>query len=214
MATQTSALLISALGGALGALILRSILKLVGAVWTRRKLLAIHQCATRGSRPGEFDHCWGKVAPDPDSTTGEVWEHNWEPVRATPPHIPMGDHTVYGPYVNDFGRPGFYRVTFSLRGVRSRKPEGSVVKDNSVITLDVVQAPFGTVHDLRLLGQRIVKVRELLGSYQDFDIVCFASGTDVYEYRCAVSRDANPEETRILFDCVRVYPHPSIWEAI
>ncbi|KPJ90211.1 MAG: hypothetical protein AMJ53_14465 [Gammaproteobacteria bacterium SG8_11] len=52
---QTTSLLITALGGALGALILRSALKLIGALWSRAKPLAVHQCESSGSNPGEFD---------------------------------------------------------------------------------------------------------------------------------------------------------------
>ena len=210
-ATHTTNLLISALGGALGALILRSALKLVGAVWARMTPLAIHQYATSGAGPGEFDHCWGHQVDDKASTNGKPWEHDWNRIDSKPPHRAIGEHTLYGPYVNDFGKPGCYRVTFRLCGTHVHK------SNEGVIALDAVQASFGTEKILRLLGQRIIKANELFGSYQQFDIVCYISGTDVYEYRCAVFRNADAlasSARTIRFDCVKVYSHPPIWEIL
>jgi hypothetical protein len=204
-------LLISALGGAVGALILRSALKVTGAVWTRLTPRATHLCAASGANPGEFDHCWGREVSDDASTTGRVWEHNWNKVVSHDPHVPMGEHTIYGPYVNDFGKPGFYRISFRLRGMNFPKT------DDPVLALDVVQASFGTERVLRLLGQRIIKAKELPGPYQSFDIRCYASGTDVYEYRCAVfpHTDTVTSSGRIIrFDCVKVYSHPSILDIL
>lgn len=208
--TKTTDLLISALGGAVGALVLRSTLKTVGAVRARWTPRAIHLCATSGAKPGEFDHCWGREMDDDASTTGRVWEHNWNSIAPHPPHVPMGQHTIYGPYVNDFGKPGFYRISFRLRGINLPKT------DESVLALDVVQASFGTERVLRLLGQRIIKAKELSGSYRYFDIVCYAPGTDVYEYRSAVFPDTdNTSSGRIIrFDCVKVYSHPSILDIL
>jgi hypothetical protein len=208
---RTTDLLISALGGAVGALILRSIFKVVGALRARLTPRAIHLCATSGSKPGEFDHCWGREVADNTSTTGRVWEHNWNSISPHPPHVPIGDHTIYGPYINDFGKPGSYRISFRLRGMNFPKT------DEPVLALDVVQSPFGTERVLRLLGQRIIKAKELSGPYQYFDIVCYASGTDVYEYRCAVLRGTDTltsSERTIRFDCVKVYSHPSIVDII
>jgi len=209
-AAKMTDLLISALGGALGALILRSTLKVAGAVRARLTPLAVHPCATSGAKPGEFDHCWGHEVDDKASTTGRAWEHDWNRIPPCPPHEPMGQHTIYGPYVNDFGKPGFYRISFRLCGMNFPKTH------ESVLALDVVQASFGTERVLRLLGQRIVKANELSGSYRYFDIVCYASGTDVYEYRCAVfpNSDAVTSSARLRLDCVKVYSHPSILDII
>jgi hypothetical protein len=210
-AARTTDLLISALGGALGALILRSLLKTLGAVWARLRPLAVHQCATSGTRPGEFDHCWGREVEDKASMNGKAWEHDANKVARHPPHEPMGQHTVFGPYVNDFGRPGFYRIAFSIRGMNIPKSN-----NDALIALDVVQSSFGTERTLRLLGQRIVKANELSRSYRHFAIICYASGTDVYEYRCAIlpNPDAVTANIGIRFDCVKVYSHPSILDLI
>lgn len=88
--------------------------------------------------------------------------------------------------------------------------------DDSLIALDVVQSAFGTERTLRLLGQRIVKANELSRSYRQFAIICYASGTDVYEYRCAIlpNPDAIPAGTGVRFDCVKVYSHPPILDLI
>ena len=207
--TRITDLLASAFGGALGALVLRSTLKVAGAVRARLTPLAVHQCAASRKGPGEFHQCYGKETKDKCSTTENVWVHNGIKIASQPPHMSTEEHTIYGPYVNDFGKPGFYRVSFRLRGKAFPKDD----KNKTILTLDVVQSSFGTEHVLRLLGQRIITAKELSGSYQYFDIVCYASGTDVYEYRCTVSSDIR-DHAIIFFDCVKVYSHPSILDII
>lgn len=210
-AARTTDLLISALGGALGALILRGLLKTLGAVRARLRPLAIHHCATSGTRPAEFDHCWGREVEDKACANGKAWEHDTNRVARHPPHEPLGQHTIFGPYVNDFGKPGFYRIVFRIRGINIPRSN-----DDALIALDVVQSSFGTERTLRLLGQRIVKANELSRSYRRFAIICYAAGTDVYEYRCAIlpNPDAVSASRGIRFDCVKVYSHPSILDLI
>lgn len=208
--TQKLALLISALGGAVGALILRSALRLAGIVYARSRALAVFDCAnSEPSKPGELRHTWGCQVPDRESTNGKAWE--FKPIRierALGEQI-TGEHAIYGPYVNNFGKPGFYRVRFRIRGIDLPQT------DERIIVLDVVQAGFGTETDLRLLGQKMLMARDLSPSYQYFDVVCFASGTGVYEYRCAVFTDAAAlRGSRILFDNIKVYSHPPIWDIL
>jgi len=213
--TQTTINVGSAFVGALAVLILRSLLKLVGDLLARLKPRANYDCAVPGTQTGELRHCLGHVVDDKESTSGKAWQHDW--IR-TDPTSPSWEHTIYGPYVNDFGKPGCYRVVFRICGKNFPKtPE-------PVLSLDVVEASFGTVNTLRLLGQRIIRANELTGSYQNFEIVCYAPGTNVYEYRCAVIRNKlteippnegnTPLSPPILFDCVKVYSYRSIWEII
>jgi hypothetical protein len=205
----SSALVITALGGALGALILRSTLKLMGALIARRTKLAVYDCATsEPSKPGNLRHTWGCQVPDSSCRNGKAWEYNSTRIERIGERV-TGEHTIYGPYLNDFGRPGFYRVRFRILGKDIPKT------DDVVIALDVVQARFGTEQVLRLLGQRVIRARALSGSYQSFDIICYASGTGVYEYRCTVFPEAvAPTKCTIRFDTVTVYSHPPIWEAL
>lgn len=208
---ETARLVISALCGALGALLLRSTLKVALALRARSTPLAVYDCAVSGTKPGEFGHCYGHEVGDEASTNGKAWEHDWHKVPATPPRQAIGEHTIYGPYINDFGRPGFFRVSFRIQG------KGLPKTDEPVISLDVVQAAFGTERVLRLIGQRVIRARELSDSYQYFDIVCYASGTDIYEYRCAVLPDADATRKgtcTIRFDCIKIYAHPPIWESL
>jgi hypothetical protein len=204
---QTLQLVISALGGALGALILRSSLKLAGVVRTRWSVLAEYDCGSpEPSGPGELRHCWGEQVFDEDATNQRAWKHNSKPIDR-PGEKVTREHTIYGPYVNDFGGPGFYRVRFRLRGKDLPRT------DAPVLSLDVVQARFGTQRVLRLLGQRIVRAKELSGKYQDFAIICRASGMGVYEYRVTVFPESGGSAgSEIRFDNIRVYAHPSIWE--
>jgi len=208
MATvQTTDLLISALGGALGALILRSTLRLIGTLLSRWKPLAIYDCAVlEPTKVGELRHTWGQQVPDTSSTNGKAWEYSSIRINKDSEQI-TGEHTIYGPYLNDFGKPGFYRIRFRIRGIDTSK------SNDPIIALDVVQAGFGTEQNLHLLGQRIIRASELSNSFHNFDIVCHASGTGVYEYRCSVFSDAIATSgCKIRFDCIKVYSHPLIWD--
>jgi hypothetical protein len=204
---QAIYLLISALGGALGALILRSIVKFIGFLSYRWRPLAIYDCAVQEpTKVGELRHSWGDQKDDEYSTNRKAWEYSPVGTASCRTHI-LGEHTIYGPYLNDFGKPGFYRVRFRIRGINAPK------SNDPVIALDVVKSPFGDDRTLILLGQRIIKANELFGHYQNFDIVCHAPGTGVYEYRCTVFPNMiKIEECKIRFDCIKIYSHPSIWD--
>jgi len=209
MTREALTLIITALGGALGALVLRSLVKLIGAVISRHTPLAIYECAnTEQSGIGALRHSWGHEITDPESKSGRAWEHNSISI-SRPGERVTREHTIFGPYLNDFGKPGFYRVSFRLCG------KGFPEIEESIIALDVVQARFGTEQTLRLLGQRIIRKKELSGKYQKFNIVCHAPGTGVYEYRCAViPKGTDVGKCVIRFDRIIVYAHPQIWEAL
>ncbi len=206
---DTWSLAITALGGALGALLLRSVVKLVAALCARRTPLAVYGCATADeSSPGNLRHSWGHSVADSKTRSGNAWEYTSTPIRR-PSEAVTGEHTIFGPYLNDFGRPGFYRVSYRLSG------DGFPPTEEPVISLDVVQARFGTEQVLRLLGQKIIRAKELSDEYQTFDIVCHAPGTGVYEYRCAVlPKGVHWDNRTIRFDLITVYSHPSLWEAL
>lgn len=111
MSPTSLALLLSALGGALGALLFRSLLRFAGKVWAERKPLAVYDCADDTHRPGGFWHGSGTRVPvDPIATNGRSWEHAPQTTGSDHPH------SIYGPHVNDFGKPGYYRVTFRVYG--------------------------------------------------------------------------------------------------
>ena len=206
---QLLPLLISALGGAVSALILRSLLKLIGIFYYRVKPIATYNCATgEPAKPGELRHTWGQRVSDPKSTSKYAWEYGTNRIERPGESI-TGEHTIFGPYINDFGKPGYYRIRFRIRAINLPKT------DESIISLDVVQARFGTESVLRLLGQRVLKARDLLESYKYFDVICFAAGTGVYEYRCAVFEKAESiKGKRILFDTIKIYSHPSLLEIL
>lgn len=200
----TTAILIAALTGAVSALLLRSALRFVVKVWVGRTVIATYDCAEEmGERPGVLWHAWGSRVPDNDATSRQAWEHSNRKLKENV------EHTFFGPYVNDFGKPGFFKVTFRLFGIGFGKTS------EPVLVLDVVQAPFGGRTDFVLLSQRIIRARELTGSYQDFSLVAYATGSGVYEYRCRVRPEAYREgQITLRFDHVRVYYHVPIWEVL
>src|SRR2546425_724495 len=114
MTGEASALIITALGGALGALVLRSSARLLGAWLTRRTPIAIYQCAnTEKLALGNLRHSWGHEVPDSATKGGKAWEYDSKPIQRPGERV-TGEHTIFGPYVNDFGKPGFYRVRYRI----------------------------------------------------------------------------------------------------
>ena len=201
MTAEATRLVISALGGAVGALLLRSIIKLIGASWARWSPLAVHDCTNPSTGPGDIHHGWGHRVDDPNAANKQAWEHTTQQL------VPGREHTIYGPYVNDFGRPGFYRVRFRIYG------SGFQRTNKAVVMLDVIQSRFGTHRDLQIIGQRTIREKDLAARYQKFDVYCYAPGTSVYEYRCSVVSSAfNSAKHTLRFDTVKVYLHIPLWE--
>jgi len=193
-------ILIPALAGAVGALALRSLLKLIGKQWASTVPIAKYFCAEASMGPGYFQHGWGAVATDDRGK--RVWSY-------TKAQIGLKEHTLYGPYVNDFGRPGFFRVRFRLSG------QGFDKSEKSVVVLDVIQAPFDLQRDHVVIGQRIIRSKELSPRYKNFDIICYTSGVGVYEYRASVVWEVFSEaENKIYFDSVRVYRYFPLWDIL
>lgn len=133
---------------------------------------------------------------DEHATNGLSWEHTSEPVEGE------GIHTICGPYVNDFGKPGFYKVRFRICGV------GFQHHETPVVVLDIIHRPaFLREDNLVLLGQRVVRDKELSPKYKDFDIYCYVAGIGNYEYRCLVISDSHIQGKQLRFDTIKVYVH-------
>jgi hypothetical protein len=195
--------LIPALAGAVAALALRSLLKLIGKQWASMVPIAKYICVEDSVKPGYFQHGWGTATTDEQRGGKSVWSY-------TKVQIDRKEHTLYGPYVNDFGRPGFFRVRFRLSGHGFNKRS-----EESVVVLDVIQAPFDLQRDHVVIGQRIIRSKELSPRYKNFDIICYTSGVGVYEYRASVVREVfNEAENKIYFDNVRVYRYFPLWDIL
>lgn len=204
---MSPALIASALGGAVAALFFRSLLRLAGKIWAERSPVAQYGCAdTSAIRPHIFTglllHGKGRSVDDPRALKRRAWEHSSDNAEGD------GEHTVYGPYVNDFGKPGFYRVSFLVYG------SGFSDEDLPVVILDVIQRPFFMRDDtLIVLGQRVIRARELKSEYTSFDVYCYAAGSGTHEYRCLVIAEYfNPERHTLRFDTIQVHRHIPAWE--
>ena len=80
-------------------------MRLIGKLWAERKPLTTYDCADHTQREGGIWHGHGVRVPlDPLATHKSSWEHTLQNTGTNAPH------TIYGPYVNDFGRPAYYRV--------------------------------------------------------------------------------------------------------
>jgi hypothetical protein len=204
MSSSSLALIVSALGGALGALLLRSLLRLAGKLWAAHKPLATYDCADDTRRPGGIWHGRGRRVPvDPLATNKRSWEHSSQHTGTK--HV----HTIYGPYVNDFGRPAYYRVSFRIYG------DGFGGSEDPVVVLDVIQRPLFLGHELVVMGQRVIRGKELSNEYREFEVYCYAGGSGTYEYRCLVHSEVFDEHRHTLrFDAIGVYIHVPAWEIL
>ena len=156
--TKILSLIVAAFSGAVGALLLRSILRLISKLRAGRIPLVVYDCALDESdNPGIIRHGWGKRVLDRGATDNNAWEHNW-----TTQIRQNKEHTIFGPYTNDFGMPGFFKIAFRVFG------SGFSQTNDPVVALDVVQAPFGGTTEYILIGQRIIIAKELNISYRDF----------------------------------------------
>jgi hypothetical protein len=197
-------LFLAALAGAVGALVLRTLLKVVSNYASSVRPLATYECAEIGSEqdPMKLWHAFGERVVDDKADRGVAWAHN-------PTKIGKGDHTVFGPYTNDLGRPGYLRATFRMSGAGFGKG------DEPVVVLDVVQVPYDLQDARVILKQHVVRARDLRPTYRTFEIICYTSGVGVHEYRARVIEKAfNTRLHRVHLDNVRVYRHFPFWELI
>lgn len=200
-------LVISALGGAIAALLLRALFRLIRKLISESKPLSIYYCAEDPIiKPiilvGLLLHGKGKKVNDKLACNKVAWEHSTEPAGANMMH------TIYGPYVNDFGKPGFYKVRFSIYG------KGFSNDEDPILILDIIQRPtFMNDENLILLGQRVVKSKELSNKYKYYDVYCYVTGSGTFEYRVLVISEAFDQAKHTLrFDVIKVYNHVPSWE--
>jgi hypothetical protein len=196
--------ILPAFSGAVAALLLRSLLKLIGKYWSSRKPIVEYDCATDVSSPEAVGiwHGRGERVADDRTQSGFAWMHSSRKIREL-------WHTIYGPYVNDLGRPGYMRVRFRISGA------GFDESRTGVIVLDVNQILHDDPPRHITLGQRVVCARDLKREYQWFDVICYTSGVGVYEYRAHVMESVfDDKRHRLLFDVVRVFRHFPAWELL
>jgi hypothetical protein len=196
----------------MAALAFGTLLKIVIAWIVSRKCIQSYDCTVDGDEhePAKLRHGFGlrvdpsskkisepyRIEPTPVSPDGKAaWLYSFDRPRGR-----NRQHTLYGPYTNDFGYPRFARVVFRIAG------EGFSDSDDPVIVLDVLRAPFGGEREHTMLGQKIVHTTTLRSRYKDFEIVCQVPGPGVYEYRATVIRTVDPDKELIFFKSIRVYP--------
>lgn len=197
-------LFFTALSGAVAALLLRILAKLVGKYWSSRKPIAEYDCSVDVSDPQALGlwHGRGERVADDAATTGFAWKHTTVNLRQV-------WHTIYGPYVNDFGRPGYVRVRFRISGAGFEKTS------EAVISLDVNQILHDDPPQHITVGQSAVRARDLRREYQCFDVICYTSGIGVYEYRAHVLDSAfDSRRHRLYFDVIKVYRHFPLWDLL
>ena len=208
---QEITILVSVISGALGVSILRSGIRLVRKLQAERKPLAEYDCGDENTDPGCLRKSWGKRFPDESASNNQAWAYSNDRIE------PRREHTIYGPYTNDFGKPGSYKVTFRIRCLSNFdfSSKGPPLPHDTVIVLDVVRTPFAKEQSMIILGQRIVRAQELKATYKNFNINCHYAGDGIYEYRCSVIRDKLPKsENTFLFDSIKVYRQLPAWEIL
>lgn len=202
--------LATALGGAVAALFLRSFFRLVRKIWIGCVPFATYDCGEPTEGPGFLKRGPGKRVTDPSASHDQAWEYQAQPNK--PPH------SIYGPYHNDLGKPGFYKVRFRISGTHFEPTS------DPVISLDVIQIGFSRQDDRIKIGQRFVRSKQLrpnlikrhlrfMSRYKSFDLILYAAGHGKYEYRAKVLEPYHSSrDYQIRFDSVRVYRHLPGWE--
>jgi hypothetical protein len=93
--------------GAIGAMGVRIIFRAIQYYIVNRRTRAKYFCFEDAE--GTMRHSVGEAVNDQDAEEHNAWLHTLN-------HINEGFHTLYGPYNNDFGRPGYYKVIFRIKG--------------------------------------------------------------------------------------------------
>src|SRR2546426_501774 len=90
------------LAGATGALTLRFSIRFIQFLWGGNRLITTYDCALEGNREGNMCHSKGEAIDDTNASNRRAWQHSTK--------SDGGACTLFGPYTNDFGKPGFYKV--------------------------------------------------------------------------------------------------------
>lgn len=197
--------LLLVISGAVGTLLLRSGAKLAVKLDADTRPLKKYYCSDKNvvPNPGRLSQGRGDKVSDRAASKRYAWAHGSNQVGPSP-----REHTIYGPYTNDFGNPGFYKVSFRLRCLKDLPSS-----DDPIVVLDVVRSPFSEEHGMALLGQRVISARELKMEYKRFNVYCHYVGGGIYEYRCSVvSNNLLKDGNTVLFDTIKVYRHFRIWD--
>jgi hypothetical protein len=56
------------------------------------------------------------------------------------------------------------------------------------------------------IGQRVIDTRTIgkRHKYSDYEVICYSTGSGIYEYRALVYESNLPQNARIFFDTVKV----------
>ena len=195
--------LTSAVIGGVTALGVRAGLKYFATLWSARRELREYSSGyeSRRGEPGALQHGWGGAACDV-RTRHVVWAHSH--VRhehfSGDGTLRLVQHTIFGPYTNDFGRPGVFRITFRFCA------RGFARDDRRVMTFDVQQSAYGNRDEYYLLTQKVMRASDLTGDFQAVELECYTTGMGVFEYRASVEPEIfDALRHEILFDTVRVH---------
>jgi hypothetical protein len=107
-----------------------------------------------------------------------------------------GDMTVYGPYTNDYSRPGEYRATFLVKVQGLPENKSKLNADPVLLELDVNKVLETTgiskneivskEHQVRV-AVKYIKASELIGeNWEKIELNYYSDCTGVWEYRIAV----------------------------
>lgn len=199
-------LIISALLGALGVFVLRLVIRGVHSLNVRRKPVAEFPCyydqkVFIENKNGKLSHSLGYACEDKDSKYGTVWRHSGD-------RSDDGCSTIYGPYVNVFGVPGYYIVRFRMKAEGYKKNEQICwlqVVQNLVAYDSQIKKP---VHyDQASLCDRNVTGKDFKKSkYKNIDLKLYYNGVGAtYEFRAFVQNFNTGK--KVLFDYISVYKY-------
>jgi hypothetical protein len=186
------------LAGATGALTLRFLIRFIQFLWGGNRRIATYDCALDGNSEGNVCHSKGKAVDDPKASNNRAWQHS-----------EIGDGgacTLYGPYTNDFGKPGFYKVTFFMYASgyeNTVTPSIHLKVGESRSTIILTPAGPAPGNQMIAYGHRVIRAKDLANStgYQSFEVICYCAGSGIYEYTAQV---VNWKNETLQFDRIEV----------
>jgi|ERR1035441_2458334 hypothetical protein len=206
------------IGGAVAATLIRIISKLIAKIWYSKMAVAVYLPSdfVNVATDGRISVQQCKLVDDDNAGSKKCQLFEGDEAATT-----FGEgHIIYGPYSNDFGRSGHYRVSFYIRATGFESSETVVLRlevaegtrhyqvDWNSPHLPVKSAYVGQV----IVGRKIIRSKDLKVRlnqqqqpiYRRYDVIVHSSGAGIFEYRCKVE-NFDPQKQSLRFERITVH---------
>ena len=189
-----------ALLGAMVLVVIKFLIYLRNLIISRFRPIAKYYCFTASEEPGIMQHKCGHRGNAEDTDEGKAWILDSNDI----PHPTV----LYGPYVNDFGRPGDYQVAFRIKGENFEGDNAEILRIEVAEVKEIYDEEIGkTVNYTQIpIGQTTIRRRDIKsGKWRNYCVNCYSSGAGKYEYRAYIYKgNFNPSIHRLSFEKIVV----------